>query len=177
MNPLESGLDTIVWRARWEIDGDPELKADLLRYNFEDCKALKAIVAYLAGLSAESEHGDVAVTTSATLPKPAAGNFGPTQSALPHFDEIIKHAYFNYQRDKVFLRRQKLSGRRRNKATSRSMPMRINERIDCAAPKQCPVCGHEKVWGRKTVAQKAIKDIKVSRTGAKRWVIRYSTGR
>ena len=37
---LTSGLETIVWRHRWEASSDPAMKQTLLDYNRQDCEAL-----------------------------------------------------------------------------------------------------------------------------------------
>ena len=36
-----TGLDSIIWRSRWEMTHDDSLKERLLRYNREDCLALE----------------------------------------------------------------------------------------------------------------------------------------
>jgi len=38
---LTSGLETIVWRHRWEASRDPAVKQTLLAYNRQDCEALE----------------------------------------------------------------------------------------------------------------------------------------
>lgn len=38
-----SGIQSIVWRKKWELSGCDEYKIKLLQYNFEDCAALKLI--------------------------------------------------------------------------------------------------------------------------------------
>lgn len=40
-NPLASGLQSIVWRSRWESSRDLSLRADLIAYNLDDCEALR----------------------------------------------------------------------------------------------------------------------------------------
>jgi hypothetical protein len=38
-----SGLESIVWRSRWEVSRDPEEKQRLLDYNRLDCEALERV--------------------------------------------------------------------------------------------------------------------------------------
>jgi hypothetical protein len=40
---LTSGLETIVWRHRWEASKDPAAKQTLLDYNRQDCEALELV--------------------------------------------------------------------------------------------------------------------------------------
>src|SRR5262249_34676579 len=42
-----SGIQSTVWRSRWEKTGEEHWKAKLLQYNFEDCRALQRVVEFL----------------------------------------------------------------------------------------------------------------------------------
>ena len=42
-DPASSGLQSIVWRHKWERSRDPMLKKKLFSYNTEDCKALSIV--------------------------------------------------------------------------------------------------------------------------------------
>lgn len=50
-----SGLESLVWRQRWEESGDPSLKQQLVTDNAEDCAALKKITDHLRRISMEGE--------------------------------------------------------------------------------------------------------------------------
>jgi predicted RecB family nuclease len=50
-DPDASGLQSIAWRAAWERGRDDGFKARLLRYNMEDCLALKALVELLGRIA------------------------------------------------------------------------------------------------------------------------------
>jgi predicted RecB family nuclease len=47
---LTSGLETIVWRHRWEVSRDPAVKQTLLDYNRQDCEALELLANRLVDL-------------------------------------------------------------------------------------------------------------------------------
>ena len=47
-----SGLQALVWRARWRANHDDELKSKLLEYNLDDCAALKKMTDFLRALPA-----------------------------------------------------------------------------------------------------------------------------
>ena len=53
-----SGLESIVWRQRWEASKDPSLKHALLNYNREDCEALELIAKRLVDLHREAPADD-----------------------------------------------------------------------------------------------------------------------
>src|SRR5207237_231902 len=42
-SPDASGIQSIVWRRRWEHTRDEHWKAKLLQYNIDDCQALKIV--------------------------------------------------------------------------------------------------------------------------------------
>ena len=55
--PDASGLQSLVWRYRWEMSGDPAYKQQLISYNAEDCRALHILTEELTRLrtNADSE--------------------------------------------------------------------------------------------------------------------------
>ncbi len=46
-DPAASGLQSLVWRARWEMTYAEEWRQKLLSYNLEDCLALKRVTELL----------------------------------------------------------------------------------------------------------------------------------
>jgi predicted RecB family nuclease len=50
-----TGLDSIVWRCRWETTHDDSLKDRLLRYNREDCLGLKRVTGFVTSLNREKD--------------------------------------------------------------------------------------------------------------------------
>lgn len=102
--PVSSGIDSIVWRQRWETEMQASLKEDLLRYNLEDCMALKVVERFLTGLTVGSSNGQVTVASVDSVPTPFPKSFGNHGFALPELAGFTKCAYFSYQRDKVFFR-------------------------------------------------------------------------
>ena len=60
--PIRSGIDSIVWRYKWEETRDATLKEALLTYNHEDCMAVMALFDHLGMLS---------LSTKATRPRAA----------------------------------------------------------------------------------------------------------
>jgi len=56
-DPSSSGVQTLAWRDRWLSDREPFLKAKLIRYNYEDCVALKGVVEFLEQILAAGPSG------------------------------------------------------------------------------------------------------------------------
>ena len=55
--PDASGIQSIVWRKRWEASQEEKWKQKLTVYNLEDCVALKRVTEVVYAVSAESEIG------------------------------------------------------------------------------------------------------------------------
>jgi predicted RecB family nuclease len=102
-----SGLDAIAWRMSWESNNSAEIKASLIQYNKDDCITLKRVTELI---------DSVASADAATLPYRTRWTreiqqgrshwkmFSPRQPVLEDFTFVIKCAYFDYQREKVFVR-------------------------------------------------------------------------
>jgi predicted RecB family nuclease len=56
--PNATGLDSIVWRQRWERTGAHHLKKRLICYNQDDCGALHAVVQFFQELPTEESPFD-----------------------------------------------------------------------------------------------------------------------
>ncbi|HWT80831.1 MAG TPA: ribonuclease H-like domain-containing protein, partial [Candidatus Methylomirabilis sp.] len=49
--PNASGIQSIVWRKRWEVTKNEEWREKLLTYNLEDCAALRRVTESVASIS------------------------------------------------------------------------------------------------------------------------------
>ena len=178
-----TGLDSIVWRCRWETTHDESLKERLLRYNQEDCLALRAVTDFIVSLnregSPESEAGtstspDIVHTSQLQRNTGLSHRFGKISFVLPELDFVNKCAYFDYQREKVYVRTSKtLKGIQKVKRRERRSTTRLNTQIELFA-KRCPYCGSKKlVHGRKV--SRVVIDLKFFTKGVKRWLTKYES--
>ena len=178
--PDASGLQSVVWRTAWERSQDESHKAKLVQYNVEDCLALKAVVEFLARIAPVGTAGGPG---DPTLPKVVrtedlqghAGrrySFGKKESTLPGFDYLNKCAYFDHQRDKVFVRtnpRLRAISQRRRRARRPALPINKVVELPC---KRCPSCNSRKLFQIGGITQQII-DLRYFRDGVKRWVTKY----
>ena len=177
-DPFSSGVQTLVWRARWLDSQEPSLKETLIRYNNEDCAALRSVVEFLeralAPSSTVTAQGTEVVPTS-TLSRQKEGwpHFGPTNFVLDDFRAINKLAYFDYQRDKVYTRTGQPPRKRAEGKRCRSP--RPNKVVTHKAAK-CPICHNRKINLVSKTVHKVI-DLKFTRSGVKRWNTHYSAWR
>ena len=178
-----SGIQSLVWRKRWEMAGDEGLKHRLITYNYEDCAALKRITECIFEISTRSklpsspEKSDGRSLELAWVqdlqPHTTRREWGKANFYYPDFDYINKCAYFDYQREKVFIRNSTTFKRMRaqRRKTGRAKKLRVNRRIEIKSSK-CPFCkGIEIVRYENQRRTKLAFDLKITPSGIKRQVI------
>jgi predicted RecB family nuclease len=177
---LTSGLETIVWRHRWEASSDPAVKQTLLDYNRQDCEALELLANGLVDLyraappDGKSSQREVVLTSDMKRQSPYG--FKRNEFVLPEMETINKAAYWDYQRERVYVTSRNNSTRKhRQRATRRSVLM-PNTTIEYARPSSCPTCNSKRIHkhGKKS---RTIIDLRFMRHGVKRWITRRTTHR
>jgi predicted RecB family nuclease len=180
-----SGLQSLVWRARWEQRRDAIWKENLVTYNAEDCAALKLVTECVQAIgqaaSTRGERkGDGSAAKAAfawadelTAPQ-SRGQWCRPKFALQDFEYINQCAYFDYQRDKVFVRtgtnvrRGGIRPRKRRKAKR----LRANRKIEIRSNK-CPFCKGTQITRMDNQRHtKCVYDLKFTSGGFRRQVIR-----
>jgi predicted RecB family nuclease len=108
-----SGLQSVVWRKKWEQSQDNALKDRLIQYNQEDCLALKIVTEAIYGVCAN----EPSISSSGKNTK-YVNDLAPEDEheqrkwqrpvfCLPDLSYINDCAYFEYQKRKVFFRTSK----------------------------------------------------------------------
>jgi hypothetical protein len=177
-----SGLDSVVWRQQWEDARDEVLKAKLLQYNRDDCLALRAVTEFIASVTAreverqsERSHLDEVVYTGELQSAVSRKHrFGKSEFSLPDLEFVNRCAYFDYQRDKVYVR----GGNHPISAESRRRPKRprrakLNKRIEIRC-KRCSRCNSRQLSEGRALSMRTI-DMKFFAGGVKKWVTVYSS--
>jgi predicted RecB family nuclease len=135
-NEKASGLQSIIWRYEWEISQEKELKNSLITYNIEDCRALIQVQNWLVSLS---ENKDKAVLID-KFKQQNIFKWGVTIFALEEFKEINAKAYFDYQRQHIYLRTErKVYKAVSNNQQSSKQYNQIDKRINLF-PDECEFC-------------------------------------
>src|SRR5262249_16380406 len=96
----------LIWRAQWETTRDPTLKRRLIDYNQEDCQAVQMVAEAIANICSErpSTAAEAMSVNVSTLKRDPPLRFGPLQYVAPDFKAINEAAYWDYQRNKVYVR-------------------------------------------------------------------------
>jgi predicted RecB family nuclease len=144
-----SGAQSVAWRRAWESGGGDIVKRKLINYNAEDCAALQRVTEHIAEIiGGTGDSGSPAVDTGGP-PKVARAEdipasttrreFGPGHFAFPELEYVNQCAYFDYQRDKVFLRTNKRIRRVHAHKGRRRKKLRVSRRIVIRSLR-CPFC-------------------------------------
>src|SRR5207253_1185887 len=109
-----SGLQSLVWRARWEEAREQCWKDKLLNYNSEDCVALKQVAEFVQAIGEAAQSRGAGAANASTTPAVAwADEIAAPSSrrewcrvkfAVQDLDHVNRCAWFDYQREKVYLR-------------------------------------------------------------------------
>ena len=97
--------------------------------------------------------------------------FGRIEFALPEMETINKAAYWDYQRERVYVK----SANKPSSAAvdfNTSLKPRPNATIDYPPPSCCPDCKSKTVYGHDW-RYKTIIDLRFMKHGIKRWITRY----
>ena len=177
-----SGIESILWRLRWEQTRDDIWKDRLLRYNLDDCLALRVVTDFVASLHPDHapdettvppQHPTVVNTRELQGNAGRSHRFGKIQFVFAELDFVNKCAYFDYQREKVYVRTSKgIRCGKRQKQRKREIG-RPNTRIELAAD-SCLTCGSTKLSLDRAV-RRTVVDLKFFRSGVKRWITLYES--
>ena len=176
--PDASGTQCVVWRKRWELNHDAEIKQKIIQYNREDCEALRKVTEHLA-LVASSQQ---ARRTDCVLVEDISvyddyGRWGQRKFAVDAFESMADHAYFDYQRSKVYIRSQpEMKQIHRHKRKRKEVTNKPN-RIVVRGARKCWRCkSRELVRDTTRWHRKRQLDLRISTTtGIRRWITEFRT--
>jgi predicted RecB family nuclease len=180
-----SGVQSIVWRRRWEETGSATFKDMLTTYNLEDCAALKRVTDCLhsicpgqstAGAALINGAHEVSRVEEAAI-QPRMHGWNRAIYAVDDFGYISDRAYFDYQRERVFIRTNKAirTSQARQRSRQGNKDHRANRHVEISS-QACPFCGGTELSRRpnRGLARLAF-DLHITRSGIRRRVTRYTT--
>jgi predicted RecB family nuclease len=187
-----SGIQSIVWRSQWEVSHVEDWKQKLITYNLEDCAALKRVAEILQTIITKTHSEDVSLSEDRKRPPIALVNdvekltdfhtWGRVDFVHADYEFVNNCAYFDYQRERVYVRTSKaLRKNRAGKPSSPNRKLKASKQIVITAA-QCPICSSTEVINniKKQVRTqeprvKRAFDIVFTATGMRRRVIEYRT--
>lgn len=152
-DPNASGLQSIVWRMRWEATQEDEWKQKLTVYNLEDCAALKKLTEVIRTIIKSTS--DNALIENDQSPLPISNvkdveklsdfhTWGRVNYFHADYEYINKCAYFDYQRERVYIRNSKTIRKHGKHKASPNRKLKGTKKIEIVASK-CPSCMSKKV--------------------------------
>jgi predicted RecB family nuclease len=170
---IRSGLESIVWRRRWQIDSSTQAKENLVRYNKEDCFALRRLCDLIRSLGSPNPSFTPNLKTARTdtlAPEERfRASFGPKTFAVPEFEHVSKCAYFDYQREKVIFRTHPhLAPQAKTRTRIDAKKLRPNTTV--LLPEGfCPKCGSTR-FKRHNLGHYFLVDLKFMKSGVKKFI-------
>jgi len=139
-----SGLEAIVWRHRWEASGDHAKKQALLAYNRQDCDALQIVANRLVDLHCAAPDSESSprreVVQTSDMKRESPYGFKRNEFVFPTLEAVNKAAYWDYQRERVYLKSRYKTNCRPGRKVKRRIVLRPNTSIECPRPSRCPAC-------------------------------------
>jgi hypothetical protein len=175
-----SGLQCLCWRSSWERTRSIEWKGQILRYNEEDCAALRLVADRLSKLRDAASQADSPGVEFAEKPKKRATGAG--LHLHDQFEEIIEFAHFSYQKNRILLRPDRdgeagdaspsPEAKRRHPVFRRIAPSRANRVVQVRRRRKCP--RHDvRLTKSDEVAEKIITDLIFTKNGCRKTFVRY----
>jgi predicted RecB family nuclease len=172
-----SGARSLVWRYQWEMTKDSTLKQQLITYNREDCEALERVVNTVIQLCQNREDTTTSVDDNVahaeSLMPGDTYRFGQKEFSMPELEYINKAAYWDYQRDQVYVKSSKRLKRiAQQKIDIRTKAFPVDKIIACPRPAYCPHCKSTKLYKRPRNSR-IVHDLNFRRYGIERRIIKY----
>src|SRR5262249_5972817 len=184
-----SGLQSWVWRARWDHDREQCWKDKLLAYNAEDCQALRKGTEFVQAIGEMARRrGEKRVDRTAGHPvvwedelvaPPSRKEWCQQTFTLEDFDYVNRCAYFDYQREKVFLRTSKAIRRvyPRHSDRTKEPKLHVNREIEIKS-RTCPDCKGKQITRLSNdIHSKLVYDLKFTGGAIRLQVIRCTAAR
>jgi predicted RecB family nuclease len=142
-----SGFMSLLWRQQWEASDNDFFKQKLITYNYEDCQALRTVVNYLSGVALDDHVTKYPTMHTDQLKREKPYDiFRQNEFCFPELDKINRCSYFDYQREKVYLRANPVAKKRLARMHKKhQMTLRVNKEIHCRLSMKCPHCSSRKL--------------------------------
>jgi predicted RecB family nuclease len=172
-----SGLEAIVWRHRWEASKDHAARQALLDYNRQDCDALQIVANRLVDLHSAAPCSDRLprgeVVRTSDMKRESPYGFKRNEFVFPALEAINKAAYWDYQRERVYVKSRYKTKCRPARKAKRRIVLRPNTSIECPRPSKCPACNSKLIYRHGGKRSATLIDLKFMRHGVKRWITQY----
>jgi hypothetical protein len=176
--PNASGLQSLVWRYRWEETKSISFKKLLLGYNQEDCHAVRLLTKDLQNIS------DAAISRSdvdfADQPKKNCTELG--QEIHQIFDSILNSAHLKYRNQRISFQAEvdnsrseprKRGAQKGHKAHRRASPVKAAKTVLVRRLVKCPRHKGQSLDPTNTLSERIIVDLVFTKSGCRKTTVKY----
>jgi predicted RecB family nuclease len=176
-DPQASGLQSLVWRHRWEMTRDERFRQSLLWYNREDCEALRLLVNRLDQIRRDAASDPT--IEFASRPKRHATETG--KAIHGQFERILKSAHEDSAERGIRIREKgteqegapmKQERRKGHPAFRRIVP-KANRTVLVEPRQRCPKDDVDLVPKPTRPAEKTVVDLVFTKSGCRKTVTKY----
>jgi len=168
-----SELKSFTWRLRWEMAAKEDYRQKLLLYNIEDCEALVLIVQWIFNIpeNETERYKKAGNVKTANIKKWCVLDY-----ELEDFNRINYISYFNYQRNKIYLRtnRNVKKAVKRAEKKNKKRKLKVDKYIDVFY-EEWPFCKGSSFLTR-SYSKVIVVDLKFIKNEIKRCVKEYTGG-
>lgn len=177
-----SGIKSIEWRRQWEENRDLKTKDRLIAYNRDDCAALQVVHDFILDMNSEEQNrpaGLPKVTRISQLPSTfSRPTWRTPQFVVDGLDYVNRCSYFDYQREKIYVRSNRTLDKRQRRMTKQPVRIKATEtapELDCSF---CPYCGETEITKcSKHVRHRQCLDLRFTKSGVKRAVTQLASSK
>jgi uncharacterized protein YprB with RNaseH-like and TPR domain len=173
-----SGLQSIVWRERWEEEQNDSLKDKLVTYNKQDCYALvevKKLIYSIIDNEHSSHSKNYEIEYALNIKRNKGFSFKDKGYASPEIELINKHSFFDYQRERVHIREGNIKKKNKSKMQKKEKEKLTIDKCVKIFASTCPKCGDNKISEIPRILSKRILDLEFFDYGIRRLFIEYTT--
>lgn len=146
----------------------------MIQYNLEDCFILKYVTEKINIISNKNNEINSDTSSVEDIKNGDYKKWGKTEYQIPDLDFVNQCAYFNYQRERIYLRTNKNLKRSLKKVSKQKTTNNKIDKIVLLSPNECSECNHDAFY--RNSSKKTVIDLKFMKNGIKKWVVQYKGG-
>jgi predicted RecB family nuclease len=177
-DPQASGLQSLIWRHKWETTRDERFRHSLLQYNREDCEAVRLLVGRLEQIGRDAA-SDPMIEFACRL------KWHSTETGkMVHgqFEQILKYAEADSAGRGIRIREMgaeepeksaKKGAPKGHQAFHRIMPSKAGQAVRVPPRRKCPFGHGNLVLDNTTLVDRMVIDLAFTRNGCRKVITRY----
>jgi predicted RecB family nuclease len=178
-SPNSSGLQSLVWRYKWEENAYSVYKENLLAYNDGDCNALKLLIDKISEISIQiGLRSDIAFADQKQKLSTEVG-----EEIHAQLEFILKSSHADYDGRKIAFRKKedgkttkrKRGGQKGHKGFVRIVPLKANKNIEIPTITYCNNCEQELYQDKQKPINITVIDLNFTKSGYKKVIYLYKS--